>query len=276
MRGRPDYQRNWKPGEDLGLFGPDSVTWRIHGDPASLVGGLRALLIQALHPVAMAAVAQHSNYRADPWGRLMRTSEYLTVTTFGDSGSARAAGKRLRAIHRRIAGVDPVTGRAYRADDKDLLVWVHNVEVHSFLRAYRAYAGPVSDSDADRYVHEMVRHAELVGLRRDDVPHDLASLRAYLRGFDGLALTPAAREGARYALNPSMPLAMRPLWTVASAGAVALLPRRVRELYGFPWFGPATPLVRASSFMLLRAFKTLVPEPPSLREARGRAQRLAA
>lgn len=276
MPKRPEYQRRWKPGSDLGLFGPDSVTWRIHGDPASLVGGLRALLIQALHPVAMAAVSQHSNYRADPWGRLMATSEYMTVTTFGDSASAQAAGERLRAIHRRITGVDPVTGRAYRADDTDLLQWVHNVEVHSFLHAYRVYGAPVSDEDADRYVQEMVRHAELVGLEPNDVPHDMASLRAYLRGFEGLALTPAAREGVRYALNPSMPLAMRPLWAIAGPAAVALLPRKVRDLYGFVWFAPAVPAVRASAYALLRGLKLLLPEPPSLREARSRAQRLAA
>lgn len=261
---------------DLGLFGPDSMVWRVHADPASLVGGLRSLLIQALHPVAMAAVSQHSDYRNDPWSRLMRTSEYLSVTTFGDTASARAAGARLRTIHNAIKGVDPVTGRAYRADDPDLLLWVHNVEVHSFLKSYQVYAGSIDQRDADRYVREMVRHAELVGLRAQDVPHSVDDLRDYLRSFEGLALTPAAREGVRYVLAPPMPLTLRPLWSVAAAGAVAVLPRKVRELYGFPWLPPATVAVRAATYAFLRAAKLLLPPPPPVREALERAERLAA
>lgn len=261
---------------DLGLFGPGSMVWRIHADPASLVGGLRALLIQALHPVAMAAVAQNSNYRDDPWSRLMRTSEYLSITTFGDTASAQAAGARLRSIHKSIKGVDPVTGRAYRADDPDLLLWVHNVEVHSFLKSYRVYAGPIDDRDADRYVREMVRHAELVGLRPEEVPHSSGGLREYLRAFEGLALTQPAREGMRYVLAPPMPLVMRPLWTVAAAGAVAILPRKIRELYGMPWVAPAAPVVRAATYTLLRSAKLLLPPPPPVRDALERAERMAA
>lgn len=276
-----DRFRSQSPGPqrvmtDLGLFGPDSMVWRVHADPASLVGGLRALLIQALHPVAMAAVAQHSNYRDDPWSRLMRTSEYLSVTTFGDTASARAAGARLRTIHRSIKGVDSVTGRAYRADDPDLLLWVHNVEVHSFLKSYRTYAASIDDRDADRYVKEMVRHAELVGLAAKDVPQSANDLRDYLRSFEGLALTPPAREGVRYVLAPPMPVALRPLWTVAAAGAVALLPTTIRELYGFPSLPPATATVRAATYLFLRAAKLLLPPPPPVREALERAERLAA
>jgi uncharacterized protein (DUF2236 family) len=275
-----DSLRSQTPGPcrvmtDLGLFGPDSMVWRIHADPASLVGGLRALLIQALNPVAMAAVSQHSNYRADPWSRLMRTSEYLSITTFGDTSSARAAGARLRKIHQAIAGVDPVTGRAYRADDPDLLLWVHNVEVHSFLVAYRVYASPLGRAEADRYVREMVRHAELVGLDADDVPHSTRELSDYLRGFEGLALTPAAREGVRYILLPPTPLALRPLWTVAAAGTVAILPAKVRRLYGFHWVAPATPAMRTATYAFLRAAKLLLPAPPAVREALERADRLA-
>lgn len=273
---RPAYQRAWKPGADVGLFGPDSVVWRVHRDPASLIGGLRALLIQALNPVAMAAVSQHSDYRNDPWGRLNRTSEYLTVTTFGDSASALAAAARLRAIHRRIGGVDPVTGRTYRADDPDLLLWVHCVEVHSFLLAYRRYGAEVTDDDADRYVHEMVSHAELVGLSAGDVPHDMSALRAYLRNYQGLALTPAAREGLGYVLSPPMPLALKPLWAIPSAAAVAILPRRVRRLYGLPWAAPASPVVRATTVVLLKTLRTLLPPPPPVREALARAETLAA
>ena len=262
--------------DDLGLFGPDSVVWRVHADPASLIGGLRALLVQALNPVTMAAVAEHSRYRDDPWGRLMRTSEYLTVTTFGDTRSAHEAAARLRAIHRRISGVDRVTGRRYRADDPDLLLWVHNVEVHSFLAAYRAYGGPLTAAEVDRYVAEMVAHAELVGLASEDVPRNYAEVDEYLNGFSGLALTPDAREGMGYVLSPPMPLALKPLWTIPALAAVAILPDRVRALYGMPWFAPAAPLVRAATVVLLKSLKALFPPPPSVREALGRAERLAA
>ncbi|MGH2736136.1 MAG: oxygenase MpaB family protein [Actinomycetota bacterium] len=273
---RPRYQREWRQGEDVGLFGPHSMVWRVHRDPSSLIGGLRALLIQALHPTAMAAVDKFSDYKSDPWARLNRTSEYLTVTTFGDTATALAAAERLRAIHRRMSGTDPVTGRAYRVDDADLLLWVHNVEVHSFLAAYRAYGGRLSDAETDRYVREMVAHAELVGLKDHDVPHDMSALRDYLRSFDGMALTPAARAGVKYVLAPPMPLALRPLWAIPAAAAVALLPRKVRDLYGLPWSEVATPVVRLYTRTTLSALKTLFPPPPPVREALARAERLAA
>jgi uncharacterized protein (DUF2236 family) len=261
--------------EDMGLFGPQSMVWRIHSDPASLIGGLRGLLIQALNPVAMAAVSQHSDYRDDPWGRLNRTSKYLTITTFGDTVRAHEAATRLRSIHRRISGVDPVTGRSYRADDPDLLLWVHNVEVHSFLAGYRAYGGRVTAAQADQYVSEMVRHAKLVGLDANDVPHTYTEVDHFVSTAP-LALTPAAREGMRYVLSPPMPLPLRPLWAIAAAAAVAILPGPIRDLYGIPWVAPATPVVRASTTAVLKAWKTLFPPPPPVREALERAARLAA
>jgi uncharacterized protein (DUF2236 family) len=261
---------------DVGLFGPSSVTWRIHGDPASLIGGLRGLLIQALNPRAMAAVDQHSDYKSDPWARLRRTSAYLTATTFGDTETATRAARRVRDIHRSVRGTDPVTGRPYRADDPELLLWVHAVEVDSFLAAYRAYAGPVSDGDADAYVSEMVRAAELVGLHAEDVPRSCVDLRSYLDGATGLALTPAAKDGARYVLSPPMPLAARPLWAIPSAAAVAILPDEVRRLYGLRWWRPATPLVRAYVFAMLRVLNVALPPPPPVRKAMQRAREIAA
>jgi uncharacterized protein (DUF2236 family) len=262
---------------DLGLFGPTSVTWRLHADPASLIGGLRALLIQALNSRAMAAVDQHSDYRTDPWGRLRRTSEYLTATTFGDSATAERYAARVRAIHRRVSGVDPVSGRSYRAADPELLLWVHAVEVDSFLTAYRHYAGPVSDEDADRYVLEMVRAAELVGLTAGDVPASVAELRSYLVGaYRGLALSPAAQDGVKYVLSPPMPLAARPLWAIPATAAVAILPERARSLYGLKWWPPATPLVRASVFSVLRILNLVVPPPAPVRRAMARGRAAAA
>jgi uncharacterized protein (DUF2236 family) len=255
---------------DVGLFGPSSVAWRIHADPSALVGGLRALLIQALNPLAMAAVDQHSDFRTDPWGRLRRTSQYVTNTIFGDTPTALAEGARVRAIHRRIRGTDPVTGRSYRADDPSLLLWIHAVEVHSFVAAYRRFGGPLSEADADRYVAEMVRAAELVGLHAKDVPVSLGALREYLHGVTGLCVTPAARAGLWLILTPPAPLAGRIAWTVPATAAVSLLPRRIRDLYGLPWPELADPLVRVAVFSLCRALNTLLPPPPPVKEALAR------
>ncbi|HUH06770.1 MAG TPA: oxygenase MpaB family protein, partial [Egibacteraceae bacterium] len=157
---------------DPGLFGPASVSWRIHGDPAMALGGLRALMLQALHPLAMAGVVQHSQYRDDPWGRLARTGEYMAAITYGTTSEALDAAARIRAVHERIAGNEPESGVAYRADDPDLLLWVHCAGTDSFLTAYRRCGGRLSRADADAYVAEQVRAAVLVGVPQAACPAD--------------------------------------------------------------------------------------------------------
>jgi len=226
---------------DPGLFGPGSVTWRIHGDPISFVGGLRALLLQALHPLAMAGVAQHSNYRDDPWGRLSRTAKYVSTATFGTTEEAQAAGARVRAVHRHIRGVDDQTGLPYTADDPRLLAWVHNATVDSMLDAYGRSGARLSSVDADNYVDEQVAMAGLVGLRPQDVPRTVADLRAY---FDAvrpqLRITPAARGVARFGVAPPMPVWVqvatpaRIAWAGVSTLAFGMLPPWARRLYGVP------------------------------------------
>ena len=253
--------------KDFGLFGPGSVTWRIHSHPAGLIGGLRGLMIQALNSRAMKAVADHSSYREDPWGRLRRTSQYLQTTVFGDRDTALRAAARVQRVHRSVHGYDPVSRSTYSAEDPELLLWIHSVEVHSFLTAYRAYARPLSDLDADRYVLEMVRSAELVGLKAHEVPEDLAALRAYLLSVDDLTLTPEAREGLRLLIAPPMPFYFRPLWGVPVAAAVAILPRKVRQLYGLPWFEPARPAVQVSTRALLETIRIVLPPPPPVKAA---------
>jgi uncharacterized protein (DUF2236 family) len=250
---------------DPGLFGPDSVTWRLHADPSMLVGAMRALLVQALEPRAMAGVVQHSDYKADPWGRLNRTVRFVLHTTYGDTRTAEAACAAVRRIHDRVHGVDPVSGRAYSAHDPDLLLWIHAVEVHSSVHAYRNYAGRLSDDDADRYVDEMVRVAELLGLPPAIAPRTLGELREYLRGVEGLQITPGARESMR-----PMPLPLRPLWVLPASAAVASLPRFARRMYGLPWFAPATPSVRAAMFGLTRFLNLLPIEAPEIRDAKNR------
>ena len=116
---------------DVGLFGPDSVTWKLHAEPILFLGGIRALYLQALHPRAVAAIAQNSGYRADPIGRLLRTATYVTTVIYGTTEEAERAGSRLRRLHSRLSAVDPRTHEAFRIDEPDLLRWVHVAEIES-------------------------------------------------------------------------------------------------------------------------------------------------
>jgi uncharacterized protein (DUF2236 family) len=265
--------------EDEGYFGPRSVTWRVNGDPSGMIGGLRALLLQALDPPTMAGVAQHSDYRNDSWGRLVRTSQYIMATTYGDRRTADRAAARVRAIHKHIKGVDPITGKTYDATDPDLLLWVHAAEVDSFLEGYRAYGHGLSPDDADRYVSEMATAAELIGIPRDMAPATVAELKGYIESRDLMA-TPDGREAMRFVLMPPVPLPGgkipdvpggrllvlpgRAVWTTLATATVAILPARMRRIYRLPWV-PLTPPLRASIFGLTRTIRRLFPPPPEVR-----------
>ena len=146
---------------DDGLFGPASVTWRMSADLASPVAGLRSLLMQALHPLAMAGVDQHSGWRRDPVGRLAATMAYLATVTFGDRAAAMRAAARVRRVHDHVRGTDAVTSRPYAAGDPALLLWVHGALVDSALVAGRLVGTALSAADSNRYVAEMVTVAEL-------------------------------------------------------------------------------------------------------------------
>ena len=256
------------------MFDPESVTWRVHADPAMLIGGMRALLVQSLHPLAMAGVEQHSDYRADPWRRLRNTVEYVMTTTYGTAEEAQQAGRIVQAIHKRVNGTDPVTGKTYSAEDPDLLVWVHTVEVHSFLAAYRRYgSGPCTDDDADRYLAEQVRAATLVGLEPALVPASVTDVREYFDSIDDeLRPSPYSRDAAKVVLNPPLPLPLRlmqPIAWVPGAAAAGLMPRRLRAMHGIPWLPPADAAVRVAATALTRAMGIL-PAPPHVRAARAR------
>jgi uncharacterized protein (DUF2236 family) len=155
---------------DEGFFGPDSVTWRVSTDPASPIAGLRSLMMQALHPLAMAGVDQHSDWRRDPVGRLAATSTYVATISFGERAVAERSAARVRRIHEHVRGADSVTGRDYAASDPALLLWVHAALVDSGIAAARMFGTPLSDGDADRYVAEMAVAAELVGVPAAMVP----------------------------------------------------------------------------------------------------------
>jgi uncharacterized protein (DUF2236 family) len=274
---------------DEGLFGPGSVTWQIHSHPCMLIGGLRSLLVQALNPLAMAGVEQHSNYKDDPWSRLMATGDFITQTTFGPTEAAHAAIKKVRAIHKFVNGVDEVTGRAYSAEDPELLLWVHAAEVDSFLVGYRTYGGRLSDTDADRYVAEMAIVAELLGADPDALPRSVVSLKTYLRSAELLA-TPAAKEAMRFVLYPPSPwpgghLPSGPIgqlmripgragYSTFSLATIAILPGRVRRSYRLPPI-PVSPPLKLAVTGLTKAMNFVFAPPPAVVAARERVIQLS-
>ncbi|MEV0188193.1 oxygenase MpaB family protein [Kitasatospora purpeofusca] len=244
-----------------GLFPPDSVSWSVHADPSMVLGGLRALFLQALHPLAMAAVAQHSAFREDPWGRLYRTAHFVGAVTYGTGGEVREAVERVRLIHEHVRGTAAGTGRPYRADDPELLTWVHCAEVDSFLTVARRSGLALGDAEADRYLAEQVLVARLVGVPQEfAVPASVRELDAYMVSVRPLLrATPAAREAMRFAVLPPLhgwarlagPL--RPAWAALVGCAVGLLPPWARRMYGLPVCPAADPLVTAQARLLRQA-----------------------
>ena len=225
---------------DDGLFGPASVAWRVSADLASPVAGLRSLLMQALHPLAMAGVDQHSGWRRDPVGRLAATSAYLATVTFGERAVAEQAAARVRRIHEHVRGTDAVTGRRYAAGDPALLLWVHAALVESSLAAGRAFGTPLSAEDSDRYVEEMMVAAELVGVPRPLVPASVAELERYVASVrPWLSCTPAARESMAYLLDPpGLDEEIAEFWQDVRDAAIAVLPEWARQMYGYSTHRP--------------------------------------
>jgi uncharacterized protein (DUF2236 family) len=250
---------------DPGLFGPGSVTWRVHADPLMGIAGIRALLLQALHPVALAGVTQNSSFREDPWGRLGRTAEYIGAVSYGPMSEVRRAGARVRGVHRRVRGVDDRTGRAFRATDPDLLLWVHCCEVESFVSTVRRGGLRLSAAEVDAYYAEQVRSAELIGIPTISVPGDAAAMERYFAEVrPELVAGPEAREVVRFILAPPMPRRVRlltparPAWLGIGALGLALLPRWARRMYRLPGL-PSTDLSAVAVTRLLRGTALRLP-----------------
>jgi uncharacterized protein (DUF2236 family) len=215
-------------------FRETDAIWRVHDDASMFVGGIRALLLQSLHPLAMAGVAGHSGYRSDPWGRLQRTSAFLARTTFGTVDDAEAAVAQVRAIHDRVRGRAP-DGRRYAASDPHLLGWVHAAEADSFLAAYRRFgATRLTAADEDEYVGQSATVAARLGVL--DPPRSVADLQATLDAYrPELRGTPAAHDAARFLLlHPPLSWVERPGYACLAAGAVALLPLWAKEMLRLP------------------------------------------
>lgn len=258
-------------------FAEDRPIRRVHADASMFVGGLRALLLQSLHPLAMAGVAEHSDYRGDPWGRLQRTSTFLAVTTFGTAGDAQRAVDRVRGIHRRVHGIAP-DGRTYRADDPHLLEWVHIAEVDSFLLAYQRYgAAPLDQDGRDAYVEDTAHTAVALGV--PDPPRTEAELAERLASYRGeLRGTESAREAARFLLlTPPLPVLARVPYGVLAATSVSMLPAWARMPLRLPYLPPLeSTAIRLAGRVLVGAIRwalsanaveDVAAEEPSLAEA---------
>jgi uncharacterized protein (DUF2236 family) len=220
-------------------FAEDRPIRAVHGDAAMFVGGLRALLLQSLHPLAMTAVAQHSDYKNDPWGRLQRTSTFLAATTFAPAEDAQRAVDVVRKVHTYVTGTGP-GGVPYRADDPHLLRWVHVAEADSFLRTYQRYgARPLDPAGCDGYVADAAKIAVALGV--PDPPRSVRELEAALAEYrPELYAIPAAREAARFLVwNPPLPLAARGPYALLAATAVAELPDWARRELRLPRANPA-------------------------------------
>ncbi|WP_285117111.1 oxygenase MpaB family protein [Leifsonia sp. fls2-241-R2A-40a] len=285
LAGRSDEVPAWilrlESGEDEGFFSPDSAAWAVHGGMPTLVAGVRALLLQALHPGALAGVRDHSRYREDPLGRLAGTIQWIHTVTFGSRGQAIAGSEMVQALHRRVTGTY-VDGhgveRPYTANDPDLARWVHLAFTDAFLTAHEHWGAPIPGG-ADGYVAEWATAAELMGVQ--DPPRTAAALRAEidavtdageLRGGDDV------EEIVRFIRRAPLRRMLRPSYRVVFRAAVSTLEPRHRALLGMPPTRTERllPLHTATAAVLGGAGVLLGPQPQAELAARRRLERLAA
>ncbi len=263
------------PGERR--FAPTDPICRVQGHAGMYAGGIRALLLQSLHPLAMAGVGEHSGYRDDPWGRLQRTSEFLAMTTFGPTEAAERMLDTINRIHETVSGTDR-RGRPYSATDPHLLRWVHVAEIESFLVAHQRYArSPLTPAEADTYVDQAAYVATRLGV--PDPPRTVAQLAEQLDAYrPELETTPGALDVVRFLLRePPLPWVARPGFWMLAAGALELLPEHARDLLGLRLPAPLRPAeglaLRAVAGPLgvlgTRAVGWALTDPGELRNAAG-------
>ena len=257
---------------DGGLFGPRSLVWRVHRDRSFPLAGIRSLMIQALHPLAMAGVAQHSDWKRDPFGRLAATSGYLLTVTYGDTASAAAVAARVRAVHTHVRGTDDVTGLGYSAESPDLLLWVHAGMVDSIVHVVQRYGRGLSAAEADQYVLEMVPFAAILGVPVEMVPTTVQSLREYIESVALLQATPAACDAIGVVLDPpDLSDEHRDLWREVGQVAIGTLPSWARTMYGFAE-PPDEAMEREPVRQLIGALDLAFESFPGVLEARQRIE----
>ena len=249
--------------DEPGWFADDAPIRRVHSDASMFVGGLRALLFQSLHPLAMAGVAQHSDYRRDPWGRLQRTADFLAATSFGPAAQAQRAVDRVHRVHRHVVGTAQ-GGEPYAANDPHLLEWVHIAELDSFLAAHDRYGDrPLVGAERDQYVTDTAVVARALGVV--DPPQTEAQLRTRLAAFrPELRGTREAQAAARYLLlQPPLPLAARAPYGLIAGAAVALMPIWTRRPLRLPWLPVSeTVALRPAGAIVTRTLRWATTPPP--------------
>lgn len=215
---------------DPGLCGPDSVTWRVVGDVAAFIGGVRALLVQAVHPEVAAGVSDHSSYRDDPLGRLSRTSAYVTATSYGAIPEVEEAINIVRGAHRPVRGTS-TRGRRYTAATPEFAAWVHNALTDSFLAAYQIYGREtLSEEEADAYVLEQTAVGSL--LAADPLPTGAVELSAWIADHPQTAPSPGMEEAVEFLQRPPLSRSQRLGYRILFHAAVATIPVRLRRMLG--------------------------------------------
>lgn len=273
--GTPEWVRTLETGDDEGWFGPGSAVWEVHSGMPTVVAGIRALLMQTLHPGAMAGVHDHSRYREDPLGRLSGTVRWVLTTTFADRAQAVAGCAWVSRLHSSVRGEyqggDGAT-RPYAAADADLIAWVHCVFADAFIGSHETWGGPVPGG-SDQYVREWAKAGELMGMT--DPPRSRAELDAAIAAFlPVLRRDERVDEAVRWLKNPPLGRGVGPAYRVLFAGAVASLPGQYRELLGLR--RPRWPAIALTGLALRWMRLLLGRESSSLRYTRRRLDRLAA
>ena len=246
---------------DPGYFGPDSVSWAVHREVTVLFGGARAVLMQAAHPLVIAGARETGFYERNPWKRLQRTLILTYTITFGTRTEADVAAERINEVHRRIKGVDPVTGPPYDALDPELLLYVHACLVDSALLFERLTVGRLDDAGRQRFHDEQKLVAEMVLVPRDDIPETVADLRGYLRDVESsgvLRVTDSAEKVAALFHDPPREAEWRPVLRGVSRLAFGTLPEPLRRGYGIELNGPKRAAMTAT-FASIRVLRPLLP-----------------
>ena len=266
-KGRPHWVAKIEDGEDIGYFGPGSAAWAVHGGMPTMVAGIRALLMQTLHPGAMAGVHDHSRYREDPLGRLSGTIQWLITVTFADTTVAQTESTRVGRFHDRVVGTyldAQGNSQRYAAGDPELLSWVHVVFTDAFLRCHETW-GDVIPGGADQYVREWAKAGELVGVV--EPPRSEGELRGKLEAFRDAGIMKSderVAEAVRFIRNPPLSRAMMPAYRVMFAGAVSTIPEEYRRMLGLR--APRWPAVWATG-VVLRLVRVLLGESSSSEDA---------
>ena len=257
--------RSWAEHVDpvAGFYGPGSITWKVNREAAIYLGGMRALLMQIAHPKVARGVAEHSNFRSDPFSRLRRTFDTVHAMVFGTREQALTAAERLYAVHQRVrgpAGAPTASASAYSANDPELLMWVLATLVDSSLEAYETFFEPLPVDEQQAFYEEAKTFARLCGLEAHQMPPTLAAFRRYVADMvEGpeITVTDTAREIADALLKgPPLLWLFRPSNYVLAAG---MLPAKLREDYGLGWTFP----VRAAYVVGVELVRRVTPHLPA-------------